>query len=62
MRNTSGKPKEIHEQLNQYDVKIAKLINDVGNQRSTQGKPEGSRQAVIEKVFSIFCSFHIILY
>ena len=54
----------LHEQFNQYDVKIAKLKHDSGNQRlkGIIGNPTASKQAVTEQVFSTLSSFQSILY
>lgn len=59
-----ARPNEIHKQFKQYDVKIAKLKHDSGNQKlnGIVCKPRGSKQAVIEQVFTTLYGFQSILY
>jgi len=49
-----ARPNEIHEQFNQFDVKITKLKHDVRGRRlkGVVGKPTATKQAGIEQVFS----------
>lgn len=50
-----AKLNEIHEQFNQFDVKVTKLKHDVGGRKlkGVVGKPTASKQAGIEQVFRI---------
>jgi nucleolar protein 14 len=52
----AAKLNEIHEQFNQFDVKITKLKHDVGGRRvkDVVGKPTASKQAGTEQVFSTY--------
>jgi nucleolar protein 14 len=48
-----AKLKAIHEQFNQFDVKVTKLKHEVGGRKlkGVVGKPTASKQAGIEQVF-----------
>jgi len=50
-----AKLNEIHEQFNQFDVKVTKLKHDVGGRKlkGVVGKPTASKQAGIEQVFEV---------
>ena len=50
-----AKLNEIHDQFNQFDVKVTKLKHDVGGRKlkGVVGKPTAAKQAGIEQVFRI---------
>ena len=51
-----AKLNEIHDQFNQFDVKVTKLKHDVGGRKlkGVVGKPTASKQAGIEQVFTTY--------